>query len=242
LPKAFDQRWLLHVDASLLVLNKPAGLLSQPGLGPELSDSLLTRLQGPWPSAQLVHRLDQGTSGVLLVALTADLHRALSRLFAERQVHKRYLADVEGVPQGSAGEIALPIAKRQHRPPLYGVHPEGKPCLTIWRLLEQGSGCSRLELEPRTGRSHQLRVHLQAIGHPIVGDPLYGQSRDRLHLHASRLAFRHPDSGQSLVFEAPCPFDLPPHERSSSGDCGPGLRRGLFHDPQLHPAGDQDPA
>ena len=209
MPELFDARWLVHADAELLVLDKPSGLLCQPGLGVELSDSLITRVQGIWPEARLVHRLDRDTSGLMLLALSAECHRALSQLFAARQVQKHYLADVEGVPDRGEGVIALPVAKRQHRPPLYGVDPAGKPCLTAWRSLHQNGAFSRLELEPRTGRSHQLRVHLQAIGHPIVGDPLYGQVADRLHLHAAALGFRHPGSGQELMFQRPCPFDLP---------------------------------
>ena len=198
--------WILHADAELLVVNKPAGLLCQPGLGPELADSLITRLQRHWPAAQLVHRLDRDTSGLLLVALTPELHRGLSRLFAERLVEKRYVADVQGVPAQPQGRIELPIAKRQHRPPLYGIDPAGKACCTDWQRLAALADTSRLALWPRTGRSHQLRVHLQAIGHPIVGDPLYGQPADRLHLHAAELHFRHPFSAEPLSFSAALPF------------------------------------
>ena len=204
----FDPAWIVHRSHDLLVLNKPSGLLCQPGLAQP--DSLISRVQQHWPGAQLVHRLDRDTSGLILVALTPELHRALSRLFAERQVHKRYVADVLGVPAAAAGVIALPIAKRQHRPPLYGVDPAGRPCCTRWRLLAAHTASSRLELEPLTGRSHQLRVHLQALGHPIVGDPLYGvpeaASAARLHLHASGLRFCHPISGCGLAFELPVPF------------------------------------
>jgi len=209
LPKVFDERWLVYLDDALLVLDKPSGLLCQPGLGVDLSDSLISRVKQRWPQAQLVHRLDRDTSGLILVALAPTLHRELSRLFAERQVQKRYVADLQGVPERSDGVIALPIAKRQHRPPLYGVDSAGKPCLTAWRVLRQNGACSRLVLTPRTGRSHQLRVHLQAIGYPIVGDPLYGHAADRLHLHAGTLSFRHPGSRQRLTFKSPCPFDLP---------------------------------
>lgn len=203
-----DPAWIVHRSHDLLVLNKPSGLLCQPGLAQP--DSLITRVQAHWPAAQLVHRLDRDTSGLILVAFTPELHRALSRLFAERQVHKRYVADVLGVPAAAAGVIELPIAKRQHRPPLYGVDPAGRPCSTRWRLLAAQAASSRLELEPLTGRSHQLRVHLQALGHPILGDPLYGvpeaPSAARLHLHASGLRFRHPISGCALAFELPVPF------------------------------------
>ena len=202
--------WIVAADGDLLVLNKPTGLLSQPGLGPHLADSLISRVQRRWPEARLVHRLDRDTSGLILVACSADLHRALSALFARREVHKLYLADVQGLPQAEAGSIQLPIARRQRQPPLYGPDPAGKPCRTDWRLLPHAVPAgSRLELTPHTGRSHQLRVHLSAIGHPILGDPLYGPplaASERLHLHASGLQFRHPHTGELLVFRSPCPF------------------------------------
>ena len=194
----------------LLVADKPAGLLCQPGLGPGLADSLLSRLRRRWPAAQLVHRLDRDTSGLLLLACDPELHRALSRLFAERRIVKTYRADVAGVPCQEQGVISLPIAKRSHRPPLYRSDPAGKPCQTTWHLLETRECWSRLELKPHTGRSHQLRVHLAAIGHPILGDPLYGDPAampaGRLRLHASELAFVHPFSGEPLIFQSPCPF------------------------------------
>ena len=215
--KGLDPAWIVHQDHDLLVLNKPHGLLSQPGLGPDLRDSLISRVQLQWPEAALVHRLDRDTSGLILVALAAQRHRSLSRLFAERRINKRYLADVHGVPQQQQGRIEQPIAKRQHQPPLYGVDPAGKPCCTCWRVLASEGTCSRLELEPLTGRSHQLRVHLQAMGHPILGDPLYGPAAQpcgavaaaRLHLHASGLRWLDPGSGETLVFDAPIPFSLP---------------------------------
>ena len=201
---------LHHVDHRLLVAEKPSGLLCQPGLGPELADSLITRLQQAWPTARLVHRLDRDTSGLLLVALDPDMHRALSRLFAERAIHKIYIADVAGVPDSNEGTITLAIAKRSHRPPLYGPDPMGKPCRTNWQLLKACGTWSRLELNPATGRSHQLRVHLAAIGHPILGDPLYGEPEtmmaDRLRLHASQLSFLHPFTGKPLSFDSACPF------------------------------------
>lgn len=209
-----EPAWIVHHGHDLLVLNKPSGLLCQPGLGPHLADSLISRVQLQWPQAQLVHRLDRDTSGLILVALTPELHRALSQLFAQRQVEKRYIADVHGLPQEREGLIELPIAKRQHRPPLYGTDAAGKACSTRWRCIAQTSHCARLELQPLSGRSHQLRVHLQAIGHPILGDLLYGlphqlQPVARLHLHATALNWVQPFSGEPLGFEAPVPFALP---------------------------------
>jgi len=201
---------LHHVDDRLLVAEKPSGLLCQPGLGPELADSLITRLERDWPTARLVHRLDRDTSGLLLVALDSEMHRALSRLFAQREIHKIYVADVAGVPDSNTGTITLAIGKRSHRPPIYGPDLMGKPCTTHWRLLRACGEWSRLELNPETGRSHQLRVHLTAIGHPILGDPLYGNPdhmiANRLRLHASQIAFMHPFTGESLRFDSVCPF------------------------------------
>ena len=124
--EGLDPAWIVHQAPDLLVLNKPHGLLCQPGLGPELADSLISRVQQRWPQAQLVHRLDRDTSGLILVSITSELHRELSRMFAERQVQKRYVADVHGVPDQPHGLIEWPIAKRQHRPPLYGVDPAGR--------------------------------------------------------------------------------------------------------------------
>ena len=221
-----DPAWIVQAGSDLLVVEKPAGLLSQPGLGPELADSLITRAQRHWPQARLVHRLDRDTSGLIVLALCPELHRLLSIAFAERRVEKHYVADVLGRPAAPGGCIELPIAKCQHRPPRYGVdHGRGKPCRTHWRLWAEapppGPGeqptVSRLELRPHTGRSHQLRVHLQAIGHPILGDPLYGSPESvpragrRLHLHATALRFQHPRSGEALAFSSAVPFQLPTH-------------------------------
>ena len=179
---------------ALLVAEKPSGLLCQPGRGPHLADSLVTRLRQQWPTAQLVHRLDRDTSGLVLLALEPDLHRALSQLFAERLVGKTYRADVLGVPAQPAGSIRLPLARQSRHPPLYGPDPAGKAAHTDWQLLEACGLWSRLELQPLTGRSHQLRVHLAEIGHPILGDPLYGaqarQERAQANLNPESPAVR----------------------------------------------------
>lgn len=154
---------------------------------------------------RLVHRLDRDTSGLILLARDADTHRAVSRLFAARQVRKAYLARVRGVPRDAGGRIALPLARIATRPPRYGVVAPaagGKPALTRWRRLagDPAGRCSTLLLQPCSGRSHQLRVHLAALGHPILGDPLYGDplSAPRLQLHALGLALRHPRTGAPL--------------------------------------------
>ena len=204
---------LLWSDPWLLALAKPCGLLSQPGLGPELADSLISRAQRRWPGALLVHRLDRDTSGLILLARDAHSHRLLSAAFAERRVRKTYLARVHGVPAARGGWIDQPLARIATRPPRYGVVPValgGKPALSRWRRLDRlvqhrGRGWCHLVLQPHTGRSHQLRVHLAWLGHPLLGDPLYGDPRadgllqvQRLQLHAAALRLRHPITGQPL--------------------------------------------
>lgn len=211
-----DDEWLVHEDESLLVLDKPAGLLAVPGRGPDKADCLSARVQRRWPEALIVHRLDQATSGLLLLARGAAMQRALSQAFAERRVHKRYEAVVHGLlappdtPHGW-GDITLPLRLDWPRRPRSIVDAEhGKPSHTRWRVLNQdaASVTTRLALEPLTGRSHQLRVHLQAIGHPIVGDALYGRpdGAPRLLLHAGALALVHPRTGQPLCCARPAPF------------------------------------
>lgn len=196
-------------DPWLLALAKPSGLLSQPGLGPELADSLISRAQRRWPEARLVHRLDRDTSGLILLARDADTHRRLSAAFADRRVGKTYLARVQGVPAACGGRIDQPLARLATRPPRYGVVPVsagGKPALTRWRRLDPCRHGSTLLLQPHTGRSHQLRVHLAWLGHPVLGDPLYGDpaSAPRLQLHAAGLRLRHPVTGAPLRLRAAC--------------------------------------
>ena len=206
---------IAYIDPWVLVVDKPHGLLCQPGLGPALQDSVLLRLQRRWPEVQLVHRLDRDTSGLLLLARDSDSHRQLSRAFAERQVEKQYCARVLGILSAAEGTIEAPIRKLSHRPPLYGVGEGGRSSLTHWQRLERHPHGSAVRLRPITGRSHQLRVHLQAMGHPILGDPLYGQPLaaglcSRLCLHASGLAFRHPGSGEWLSLQSPARFPMLP--------------------------------
>ncbi|ART59238.1 RNA pseudouridine synthase [Acidovorax carolinensis] len=201
-----------HVDADLLVLHKPPGLLCVPGRGPDKQDCLSARAQQRWPGALIVHRLDQATSGLVLMARHPDAQRRLSHAFAERQVHKRYQAVVQGRlgdDESAWHEINLPIAADWARRPLRVIdHALGKPSLTRWRALAHDAGAqtTRIELEPVTGRTHQLRVHLAAIGYPIVGDALYAdaatqEQAPRLLLHASHLAFTHPATGALLTLE-----------------------------------------
>ena len=202
----------VHEDADLLVLQKPAGLLCVPGRGPDKQDCLSARAQQHWPGALIVHRLDQATSGLVLMARHIDAQRRLSHAFAERQVHKRYQAVVWGLlaaQEGTWNEINLPIAADWERRPLRVIDAaHGKPSLTRWRLLghHPANGTSRIELEPVTGRTHQLRVHMAAIGHPILGDALYAPAEvqtlaPRLLLHASHLAFAHPSTGDAVALE-----------------------------------------
>ena len=210
---------LVHADSDLLVLHKPAGLLCVPGLGDDKQDCLSRRVQACWPQALIVHRLDMVTSGLVLMALGPERQRQLSHLFERRQVDKRYEAVVHGRPMGAApeadaGEITLPIRIDWLHRPLSIVDPEhGRPSHTRWRWLGAGpwAGTSRLELEPLTGRTHQLRLHLAAIGHPIVGDTLYAPHAmpprsPRVLLHARELRFVHPGTGQACHFVAPVPF------------------------------------
>ena len=226
----------VHEDADLLVLCKPAGLLCVPGRGPDKQDCLSARAQQRWPGALVVHRLDQATSGLVLMARHLPAQRLLSHAFAERQVRKRYVAVVHGRLEGRAAlpdgngndsgngdsesesapwnDIHLPIAADWPRRPLRVVDPVGgKPSHTRWRALryDAGTHTTRVVLEPVTGRTHQLRVHLAALGHPILGDALYADAAvqalsPRLLLHASSLQFDHPATGHTLCLEWPPDF------------------------------------
>ena len=212
----------LYLDSDLLVLDKPSGLLCVPGRGPDKQDCLSERAQAQWPGALIVHRLDQPTSGLVLMARHAQAQRDLSLAFAERRVHKQYLAVVRGQPAlptdaDGWGLIDLPLICDWPRRPLQKVDWEhGKPSQTRWRSLgyERQSDTSVLELEPLTGRSHQLRLHQASLGHPILGDALYADPATcarapRLLLHACTLGLHHPVSGQWLQWQLPAPFALP---------------------------------
>lgn len=200
----------IYADPHLLVLNKPSGLLSVPGKGVDKQDCLSSRVQKSYPDALIVHRLDMATSGLMLMARGPTVQAALSKLFETRAIHKRYAAVVDGhMPASSNWQlIDLPIALDWPNRPLRIVHTAGKPSTTRWRALQhdKDANTTRLELEPITGRSHQLRVHLKALGHPILGDALYAPADIQakagvLLLHACALRFLHPVSGQAMVFE-----------------------------------------
>lgn len=203
---------ILYADDALIIADKPADLLSVPGRGPDKQDCLVARIRETHADALTVHRLDQATSGLNVLARGAEAHRALSQAFAAREVAKRYVAVVAGEVTDDSGEIDLPlITDWPNRPRQMVDHQRGKPSLTRWRVLERGQGRTRLALEPVTGRSHQLRVHLMAVGHPILGDAFYAPpdilaQSPRLLLHAEHLAFAHPVTGVALEFASPAPF------------------------------------
>lgn len=202
---------ILHEDAEVLLVDKPEGLLSVPGKGPELADCLLTRIQSAFPDALLVHRLDRDTSGVMIFALTRYAQRHLGLQFEKRMTRKTYVARVWGVPSETSGEIDLPlIVDWPNRPLQHVCHETGKPAQTEWRMLKNDGVTARIRLHPRTGRSHQLRVHMQALGHPILGDPFYasGEAAEfpRMMLHSEELRFKHPEGGKSVKIRSAAPF------------------------------------
>lgn len=209
---------VVHLDDHLIVLNKPSGLLSVPGKGPELADCLSARVQAVWPEALVVHRLDMATSGLLVMARSPLAQRLLSQAFAQRHTHKRYEAVVAGhLGAPDCGEwhtIDLPlIIDWPNRPRSKVCHEHGKPSTTRWQVMAHDAlqHTTRLHLEPLTGRTHQLRVHLLAMGHPILGDALYADPQalaaaPRLLLHARELGLAHPATGEWCAWNAAVPF------------------------------------
>lgn len=206
-----DPLVILHEDAEVLLVDKPAGLLSVPGKGPHLADCLLARVQSAFPDALLVHRLDRDTSGVMIFALTPHAQRHLGLQFEKRMTQKTYVARVWGVPSQKTGEVDLPMIVDWPNRPLQKIcHETGKPAQTAWRMVKDEGQTARMKLSPKTGRSHQLRVHMLALGHPILGDPFYakGPARDfpRLMLHSEELRFKHPQGGHATKVRAKAPF------------------------------------
>jgi len=202
---------VIHEDHELLVVNKPSGLLSVPGRGEHLADCLLKRVQDAFPQALLVHRLDRDTSGLIAFALSPYAQRHLSRQFEERKVKKTYVARVWGRLEPKVGTVDLPlIVDWPNRPRQMVDHENGKPAVTDWRVLKASDTESRVRLMPKTGRSHQLRVHMLALGHPILGDPFYADGEalnfPRLMLHSEELRIGHPDGGEGMRFRAKAPF------------------------------------
>ncbi|MFV1440079.1 MULTISPECIES: RluA family pseudouridine synthase [unclassified Phaeobacter] len=202
---------ILHHDAQLLVVNKPHGLLSVPGRGEHLADCLLTRLQAVFPEALLVHRLDRDTSGVMVFAVTPHAQRHLSMQFEKRTAKKAYIARIGGRLKPRSGTVDLPlIVDWPNRPRQMVCHDTGKEAVTDWRVIKYEEAATRVRLTPKTGRSHQLRVHMLSLGHAILGDPLYAQGaaldHPRMMLHAEELRIKHPDSGESMKFRVKAPF------------------------------------
>ena len=202
---------VIHADHEILVVNKPAGLLSVPGRGEDKADCAIERLRGAFPAILLVHRLDQDTSGVMIFGLTPHAQRNLSKQFEDRRTKKAYIARLAGRLEPKTGTVDLPlIVDWPNRPRQMVDHTTGKPAQTDWRVLRGDDAETRVRLFPLTGRSHQLRVHMAETGHPILGDPLYaaGAAADypRLMLHAESLRVKHPDSGVQMTYTAPVPF------------------------------------
>lgn len=202
---------IVHEDASLIAVHKPAGLLSVPGRGAHLADCLITRLKAAFPQVLLVHRLDMDTSGVMVFARTPDAQRALGQQFEKRLTRKSYQALVQGTVRGKHGTIDAPlIVDWPNRPRHMVCTKTGRPARTTWQVLGAQDGNTRMMLTPVTGRTHQLRVHMQALGHPILGDQLYaedgGQGWPRLMLHAETLSLTHPETGAETTFRVACPF------------------------------------
>ena len=215
---------ILYLDDALIAVSKPSGLLSVPGRGPDKQDCVHHRVRALYADALIVHRLDMGTSGILIFARGIEALRRIGRLFETRQVHKRYTAIVRGALPASSGEINLPLLTDwENRPRQKVDFAQGKPALTRYEVVDfdAASQRSRVDLKPVTGRTHQLRVHLAATGTPIVGDPLYGTDEERLAglasdqpaphisrllLHAEHLAINHPMTGVPLLLNDPAPF------------------------------------
>lgn len=206
-----DPLVFLHDDHEVVLVDKPPGLLSVPGKGEHLSDCLIARVQAVYPQALLVHRLDRDTSGVMIFALTPHAQRHLGLQFEKRQTKKTYVARVFGQMREKTGTVDLPlIVDWPNRPRQMVDHENGKSAVTNWRVVRSSKTETRVRLMPKTGRSHQLRVHMLALGHPILGDPFYAEGAARAHprlmLHSETLQFRHPDGGEGMRITAKAPF------------------------------------
>ncbi|WP_306144305.1 pseudouridine synthase [Roseibium sp. MMSF_3412] len=218
-PQSFDYKPpldpflpVIHADADVLVVDKPSGLLSVPGKAPEHGDCVESRAQAAHGNARIVHRLDMDTSGVMVLAMNPAAHRHLGLQFERRKTHKTYIADLWGHLAGDTGEVDLPlICDWPNRPKQMVCHANGKAALTKWQVIGRSDRTTRVRLFPHTGRSHQLRVHMLALGHPILGDRFYAEDEalmasGRLALHAESLELHHPTGGERVTFRSPCPF------------------------------------
>jgi tRNA pseudouridine32 synthase/23S rRNA pseudouridine746 synthase len=203
---------IVYADDRVLALSKPSGLLSVPGKAEDNKDCLETRAKNKFETARIVHRLDMETSGILIFAMDAEAHRHLGLQFERRKTSKTYIARITGNPKENSGEISLPLrCDWPNRPKQMVDHELGKHAQTFWEIIEREDNVARIKLTPVTGRSHQLRVHMQQLGHPILGDKLYAPedvitAAPRLQLHAEKLEFHHPDDGRIISLYDPCPF------------------------------------
>lgn len=206
---------IIYRDDDIVAVEKPSGLLSVPGKDPKHADSMINRIKRVFPTATVVHRLDMATSGVMLFSLNKDAHKHISKQFELRQTSKIYQARIYGTPATNQGSVDLPlICDWPNRPKQKVDYENGKTALTHWKLLSTSDQSSLVELYPHTGRSHQLRVHMLSLGHPILGDRLYAHDRalemaNRLQLHACQLTFTHPTTEQSQTLRSICPFSTP---------------------------------
>ncbi len=212
---------VLYEDDDLIAIDKPAGMVVHPAYGND-TGTLVNAVLYRWPElaqvgdqhrAGIVHRLDKDTSGVIVVARTPQAHRALAEQFESRAIHKRYLALVEGNPDSATGRIEAPIGRDPRQRKRMAVRREGREAITEFRVLEYYADHALLEVHPLTGRTHQIRVHLAFIGHPVVGDTTYGYRKQRIRLkrhflHAAELTVQSPSTGQPLTFSAPLPAGL----------------------------------
>ncbi|MEL8056252.1 MAG: RluA family pseudouridine synthase [Pseudomonadota bacterium] len=224
-PPAAEALETLYIDDHIIIASKPSGLLSVPGRGPEkafCAVSILSRRHG---EVFTVHRLDMDTSGIMVFARTKPAQSRLARAFQDRRIEKTYLAFVHGQPDPKQGKIDLAIATFSKQRPLRHIDENGRPAITHYETLETRPNHALLQLKPETGRSHQLRLHLKAIGTPIVGDKFYGpdDSAPHLLLHAATLEFNHPATNERVQFTAPQPsyFEIPSETGGNTGCCSP---------------------
>lgn len=201
---------IIYQDEHIIAVNKPQALLSVPGLGPDKQDCMISRLMVYEPDAKVVHRLDCYTSGIMLFAIGIEMQRALSRIFHDRKIEKQYIAMVREWFDEESGVIKFPMrCDIDDRPRQIVDYEHGKPAITHWQVLQRGDSAVRLLLKPETGRTHQLRVHCAAMGHPIIGDGLYGDdpvAQPRMLLHADNISFLHPVTGERMHLVADCDF------------------------------------
>ncbi len=207
---------ILHIDPEFIIVNKPPGLLSVPGRGPEKQDCLASRMISVYPNTRIVHRLDQPTSGILICPQGYEPLRNIAKQFEAREVNKRYVAVVSGLVKDDEGSVELPlICDWPNRPRQMVDTANGKSALTHYTVLARDlqKNCTKVALKPVTGRSHQLRVHMLELGHPILGDTLYApnkviQQSSRLLLHATWIEFNHPTTGQKVEFDCKEKFEI----------------------------------